>query len=244
MNHINLPKIKCIGIAIALSCGLCVSSGHATTTPIRALEQAVTNRVEAELKRQHISGQLNQRISFRVHSIDPRLQLTQCSNPLQVDLPGAKLIGRISARVSCQGQKPWSIYVPVSILAYKKVVTARAPLARGTLLKTTHLQLTEVEISGLNQGYLSAVRLATGKQLKRAVRLNDILKPNMLVEPKVISRGDDITILVSSGPLEVRSSGVALTDGKRGQQISVKNKASKRIIRATVVSKTLVKAIL
>jgi len=229
---------------MALCYGLCAGSVYATTTPIRALEQAVTNRVEAELKRQNISGQLNQRISFRVHSIDPRLQLTQCSEPLQVDLPGAKLLGKISARVSCQGHKPWSIYVPVSILIYKKVVTARAPLARGTLLTAKHLQLTEVEISGLNQGYLSAVHLVTGKQLKRAVRLNDLLKPNMLVEPKVISRGDDITILVSSGPLEVRSSGIALTDGKLGQRISVKNKASKRIIRATVVSKTLVKAAL
>lgn len=241
MNDINPLKQKLLSLTTAIYCGLCVCSAYGAMTSMQDIKQVVTHKVETELKRRHVSDQSNQRVSFRVHSIDPRLQLAQCSQALQTDLQGDRLIGKISAKVSCQGNQPWSVYVPVSILIYKKVVTARAPLARGTLLANKHLQLTEIELSSLNQGYLNAVHLATGKQLKRSIRLNDVVKPNMLIEPKIISRGDDLTILASSGTLEVRSTGVALTDGKMGQQIRVKNKASNKIISATVISKGVVR---
>ena len=244
MNDINPLKQKLLSLTIALCSGLGVCSAYGAMTSMQDIERVVTHKVDAELKRQHISDQSNQRVSFRVHSIDPRLQLVRCSQALEADIQGTRLIGKISAKVSCRGNQPWSVYVPVSILIYKKVVTARAPLARGALLTNKHLQLTEVEISSLNQGYLNAVHLATGKQLKRSIRLNDVVKPNMLIEPKIISRGDDLTIFASSGALEVRSTGVALTDGKMGQQIRVKNKASKKIISATVISKGVVRVAL
>lgn len=241
MNYINPLKRKLLGLTVALCCGIGAYSAYGAMTSSQEIKQVVTRKVEAELQRQHISDQANQRVSFRVHSIDPRLQLAQCSQALRADLQGDRLIGKISAKVSCQGNQPWSVYVPVSILIYKKVVTARAPLARGTLLTNKHLQLTEIELSSLNQGYLNAVHLATGKQLKRAIRLSDVVKPDMLIEPKIISRGDDLTILAGSGTIEVRSTGVALTDGKMGQQIRVKNKASNKIISATVISKGVVR---
>ncbi len=241
MKAVGLLKMKKLILILIICCGFGAGLASAiTTTSKEDIEHAVFNKINLELTKHHISTQSNQRVNFKVHAIDPRLQLVKCSMPLQVELKSAKLVGKISTKVLCQGVKPWSIYVAVSINIYKKVATAKMPLARGLLITYKHIQLIEKEISKLNHGYFIAASKVIGKQLKRSIRLGDVIKPNMLVDPKIISRGEEVTIIASKGVLEIRSIGIALMDGKVGQQIKIKNKKSKQIIKATVVRKGVV----
>ena len=70
--------------------------------------------------------------------------------------------------------------------------------------------------------------------------MNGVITPRMIEEPKVVKKGDEVMIVATKGALSVRSSGVALSDGRVGQQISVKNSATKRIVKARVKRKGLV----
>ena len=66
----------------------------------------------------------------------------------------------------------------------------------------------------------------------------------MVKEPIIIKRGDVVMIIAKAGALSVKSAGVAINDGRLGQQIQVKNKASKRIVVARVISSKQVQVVM
>lgn len=221
-----------------------ISNTLVADTSVQQIKQRVSLYVESQLKRQNMTGQPNHRVSYEVSQIDPRLRLADCNLPLSIDLGSKQLLGRVTAKVQCRGDKPWTIYVPVSIKVFKKVVTARTPVTKGDVLTRETLQLTEHEVSTLTQGYFTDLNAVANKQLRRSVTLNGIIKPNMLIEPKVVKKGDEVMIVAVKGSLAVRSPGVAMGDGRVGQQIMVKNSASKRLVKATVKQKGLVEVII
>lgn len=231
--------IKTLHLLCALSLISFAPSLAAITSPKR-IEQLVAQKVAAELQRQGLSRQPGQRVKYRVSSVDPRLRLADCDSAISVDLGSGDLIGRVTAKVECRGAGNWSIYVPVSVHVYKKVVTVRAPAARGKLLHPQDLQLTEKEVSNLTQGYFTRINEVANKQLKRSVTIHGVITPRMLIEPKVVKKGDEVMIIANKGLLSVSSPGVALADGRIGQQINVKNRSSNRIVKARIKEKGVV----
>lgn len=231
-----------IKLATAL---LLLGSGlaEAITTP-QAIEKSVQRHVDNLLKQNNLINTPHQRIDFSVSKIDPNLRLATCSKPLSLKKNGDKLMGRISIAVRCEGNKPWKIYVPVTVMAYRKVVTAAVPLARNQVLEPTLLKLTEKEVSRLTQGYFSSFSAVNGKLLNRPLQLSGVLQPSMVIEPIIIKRGDEVIIIAKTGALSVRSAGIAINNGRLGQQIQVKNKASKRIVTARVISSQQVQVVM
>ncbi|MEZ5548062.1 MAG: flagellar basal body P-ring formation chaperone FlgA [Pseudomonadales bacterium] len=218
-----------------------LSSG--TTSP-QLIEQLVEGEVTRQLEVQHIRQRPGQRVSFQLSQIDPRLRLADCGAPITVDLGTGKLLGRVTAKVECKSPSPWTIYVPLTIQVFKKVVTIRAPATAGKLLEHNDLQLSEQEVSSLTQGYFTQIKQVSNKLLKRSITMNGVITPRMIEEPKVVKKGDEVMIVATKGALSVRSPGVALSDGRVGQQISVKNSATKRIVKARVKRKGLVQVII
>jgi len=216
---------------------------QAITSP-QAISTAVHRHVGKLLKDHKLTNNGQQRIAFDVARIDPNLRMPSCSKALSLKKNEPRLLGRVSIRVRCDGNKPWQIYVPVTIKAFQKVVTATTPLAREQRLEAGLIELTEKEVSRLTQGYFSSVAAVTGKSLKRPVPMNGVIQPNMLIEAMVIKRGDEIMIIAKSGALSVRSAGIAISNGRVGQQIQVKNKASKRVITARVINGNLVEVVM
>ena len=51
----------------------------------------------------------------------------------------------------------------------------------------------------------------------------------------MIKRGESVVMTAKSGALQVRIQATALTDGHAGEQISVRNKQSKRVVEARVI---------
>ncbi len=217
-------------------------SGAATSS--RQIKQSVEREVARQLKVQNIVQQKGQRVSYKVARVDPRLRLSDCEAPLSVDLGTAKLLGRVTAKVECHGATPWSIYVPLTVQVFKKVVTLRAPATTGKLLQVQDLQLSEREVSSLTQGYFTQINQVSNKRLKRSVTMNGVITPRMIEEPKVVKKGDEVMIIATKGSLSVSSPGIALTDGRIGQQINVENRASKRVVRARVKKKGVVEVVI
>jgi len=216
---------------------------QAITTP-KTIEQSVQRHVASLLKQHKLTNTSQQRVDFSVSKVDPNLRLASCSKPLNLNKNGDKLMGRISIAVRCEGSKPWKIYVPVTIRAYRKVVTAAVPLARNQALEPALLDLTEKDVSRLTQGYFSSIDAVSGKLLNRPLQLSGVLQPNMIIEPVMIKRGDEVIIIAKTGALLVRSAGVAINDGRLGQQIQVKNKSSKRVVMARVISNKQVQVVM
>jgi flagella basal body P-ring formation protein FlgA len=66
----------------------------------------------------------------------------------------------------------------------------------------------------------------------------------MLQAPKLVKRGQRVTVIAESGALSIRSAGKALSDGKSGDTIPVRAEGSHRVVDGVVVSQGVIKVTL
>jgi flagella basal body P-ring formation protein FlgA len=192
------------------------------------LEHAVSDY----LQRGNIAG----RHEIQINRLDPRLRLPLCGQPLTTTLESpAEPIGRVTLRVRCDGDAPWTVFVPGQVRLYREVVIASRPLKRDNLVTDDDIVLAERDVGLLNQGYLTSSQQAIGKKLTRALLPDQVLTPIHVQLAEAIRKGDHVVISARSGGISVRMPGEALSDGAVGKQISVRNQRSNRVIKARVL---------
>ncbi|NOY62830.1 MAG: flagellar basal body P-ring formation protein FlgA [Gammaproteobacteria bacterium] len=175
-------------------------------------------------------------VEVKAGRIDPRLKLAKCGIPLTTFFPtGSRLNGNTTVGVRCDAPKPWSLYVPVRIKAMADVVVAARYLARGETLRAEDFVIEQRDIASLPRGYFTKSSAITGKYLKRALMKGSVVPPTAMARPKLIKRGERITIIAQTQGIEVRMAGRALTDGSAGQTIRARNLLSKKIVEGKVV---------
>jgi flagella basal body P-ring formation protein FlgA len=174
--------------------------------------------------------------------LDARLRLSHCSEPLGTfSPPGRQQSARRTVGVRCEGDSPWTLYVPVSVEIIKSVVTASRQISKGDILTRADLELQEQDVARLRRGYYNSVDEVLGKKLKRRLRVGSILEPGQLIEPHAVKRGSNVTILADTAVIQVRMSGKAVSHGAVGDLIKVVNHSSNRQIEALVVAPGVVK---
>lgn len=223
------------GIALA-------GSLAATAVPAAPFQDHASIRQTAE---QFISDlvQANYGQTPEVHAskLDARLRLSRCDEPLEAfQPPGGKTIGNITVGVRCNSAKSWSLYVPVKVSIYDKVVAAARPLARGDIINSGDVKLVERDLAQLQSGYFSDPDEVSGMEVTRTISLDAALTNNLVKSPLQVRRGQQVILVANSGGLEVRMSGEALADGAAGDRIKVRNLSSKRVVDGTVTSATTV----
>ncbi len=79
---------------------------------------------------------------------------------------------------------------------------------------------------------------------KRTIAAATIITPGMVQAPKLIKRGERVTVVAETGGLKIRTVGKALSDGKSGDVIRVQSERSRRVVDGIVVSQGVVKVTL
>lgn len=177
------------------------------------------------------------RIDYSVASLDARLTLPDCAEPLKIEARDqGQLSSRLNLQVSCLRGNVWSVYVPVDINVHQPVVVAVKPLARGQTIGAGDVQLSEANISRLSGQYLTSLDGAVGMDVKRPILQGGAVLQEQLDAPLLVRRGEVVTISAETGAIAVKMQGVAMTDGRLGEQIRIKNKASSHVVEAQVVA--------
>lgn len=172
---------------------------------------------------------------IEIGTLDPRLRLTPCTEPLNAFLPpGSRLPGNTTVGVSCSGTSPWTLYVSAKVKVMSKVVVLRRPVTRDTPLSADDLSLETREIEA-TVGYIQDLAQVVGKLAKRPMAANTVLTPNMLSAPRLVRRGQQVVLVAAMPGMDVRVQGIALDEGGAGDRIKVRNVSSKRVVEATVV---------
>lgn len=171
-----------------------------------------------------IAGQLNS-----------SLQLPLCNVALEAFLPpGGKLFGKTSIGVRCRGESPWTLYVPVTVTASQAVPVTTRTLRRGELLTADDVSLMEQPLHQLPAGYFEEVSEVIGQETTRNIQAGSTLTQAMLAAPKMIKRGQQVTLIAGSDSFEVRMNGKALSDAAVGDRLRVENLSSKKIVEGIV----------
>ncbi len=173
--------------------------------------------------------------------LDSQLKLTVCPEPLEI-FTTADVIkpGRNSIGVRCNTDNKWSIYISAVIKTYQSVLVLTQPLQRGDSITRQHLSLERRDVSSLRGDFISDIEQIQNKQAVRPMQTGTLLSMRNITEPKLIKRGDKITISSVLPDFAIRMNGLAMMDGVKGQNIRIKNQSSGRIINATVIEPGLV----
>jgi flagella basal body P-ring formation protein FlgA len=76
----------------------------------------------------------------------------------------------------------------------------------------------------------TSVKDATGMEAARALRDGVPVRSTDLISPRMVHRGDMVTISYASGPLLITASGRALSDAGKGEPLRVVNLSTSRTI--------------
>jgi len=185
------------------------------------------------------------KINVSIGQLDSRLRLQHCSKPLETFLPdGAKLQGNTTVGIRCPISDGWRIYVTGKVLILADVLVLTTSARRGESLNAGDVELIERDISALSRGYLDDPAELEGKILKRGVSNGMVITPGLLEAPRVIRRGDRVTLEAHQGTLAVRMQGEAIMDGRPGERIRVRSLNSEKIVEGTVVDAGVIKVAL
>jgi len=185
-------------------------------------------------------------VKISVNEIDPRLKLHLCDKKLSLSQHGdnhALSPGRNTLLVRCSGQFPWSLYVPITINAWKSLPVLKGPVSRGQVIRTQDIHWKTYNLAKTHGIYIDNAEHIVGKAARRTIAQNTILYPKLLLEPNVISKGDKVQLVAQIGSIIVTSNGVAKESGKAGTIIDVENLHSKRVVAGQIVDNDTVQLI-
>lgn len=176
--------------------------------------------------------------------LDRRLQLPRCDKPLQPFMrEGAQVRKRTIVGVRCNGTRPWKVYVPVSLVEFRKIVVLARSQPRGHELSIEDLELQRRDVSRLAGGYATDVSSVAGQRLKQSLRGGAVVTPAKLATKTLVRRGQSVTLSAEHDAIQIRVAGKALMDGALGQRIRVENVGSGRIVEGLVRSAELIEVL-
>lgn len=176
------------------------------------------------------------RIESRIDPLDSRLKMTDCPLPVTAKLKSINSTGRINIEVRCDSNIQWTLYVPAEIKVFHPVVMPVAPVPRNVKLTAADLELREADISQLNGSYFTSINDVVGMEARRLLSIDRPIIAAYLKPSVMINKGDAVIVTANSGGLMVKMPGIALRDGYQGQQISVRNTQSDRVVEALVTA--------
>ncbi len=214
------------------------------TNPTYALKSINHGALQADIQEfvlTQVKDKLNKQqdisVKVSVRKIDPRLKLKQCDKPLAFELQGQTIKRNNTVKVSCPSDiAPWSIFSMSTITQEMYVVSAATELPRHHIITKEDLMPLKQDIHKLRGGYATKEKLLIGQQLRRPARAGSVIYQNQLQLPKIIKKGDKVTIVTNRGGLSVIHQGIAMGNASKGERIQVKNNRSSRIIQANVIS--------
>lgn len=178
------------------------------------------------------------RVTIAVGELDRRLRLPPCAEALEHFWPSAgHTVGNVTVGARCLRPRPWTMYVPATVALFRPVVVLSRALPRRTPLTSTDLRVEERDVASLLTGYISKPERVIGRTLVRSLPEGFVLHDTLLRTPRLVRRGQRVTLVAESKGIQVRSNGLALADGGKGDRVTVKNLRSRRVVEGVVLTR-------
>lgn len=154
------------------------SCGSAAATATQSLDSVRAVAEQALRERYAMPGS---RIEITAGSLDLRLQLTECQQPLRALVAGnAPASSRMTVPVQCPQDGGWTVRVPLQLQLFRTVLVASRPLLRGDGVSAADVHAEERDITRLGYGYIENLDQVAGRSLARTVARGSVLSPGAL----------------------------------------------------------------
>jgi len=203
--------------------------------PLAAVQRAAADAVRSRLPTS------DDPVSITTDTLDNRLHIIACAEPLQATLAGdGQLRERSLVAVKCTRPSAWTLYVGVRVASHPVVLRALHALGRGEQPTAADFEAVRIQVNGLSSLYISDPAQLSERHLRRPVASGELLLADALAPAVLVHRGQQVTLLAAGGGIEVRATAIALSDGEVAQRIRVQNQSTQRVVEAIVRNSTLV----
>jgi flagella basal body P-ring formation protein FlgA len=114
------------------------------------------------------------------------------------------------------------------------------PLKRGEVVSAGDVRLSKVNSTSTAPDSIEQIGDIVGRLLLRDVGQGEMFSSKTVKIPPVVEAGSRVTMMYQRGRLEATARGVALEDGVSGQEINVRNEASRKVVKARIREKDVV----
>ncbi|WP_221800384.1 flagellar basal body P-ring formation chaperone FlgA [Oceanobacter mangrovi] len=160
-------------------------------------------------------------------------QLPNCNQTLQFSPSRALQPGRNGVTISCASPW-WQQFVAVQLHVYETVAILTQAVNSGDVVDPSSIHFGKQDLGELSQGYIASPQQLQQQEYRRNLRAGTVLSPDMLRAAEVIQRGELVRIRLERGSIRIETRGEALSDGRIGETIRVRNLKSGKIISASV----------
>ena len=198
--------------------------------------QLLMNAVESHaLQQAELQFPMAQSIDISHRSNQSLNHLTPCQD-WQLTNENQHWLGNIRIRVQCQTPSNWQLFWPIQINVEQNIVVLRQPAGRGEPLTAEQLGLQPANLAQQRQGYFSEIEPLIGARLSRNGQTGATINPRMVSLASLVSRGDELDIILRSPGIELKARGRALANGQAGEQIDFQNLATEQRVRARILN--------
>jgi len=193
----------------------------------------------------HYQDSMTSAVEVKVGRLDPRLRLANCDQQLDFTVRDTGSSGgNVSVHTRCSGNQPWAVYISAEVEVMDSIVIASRTIPKGAILSLSDFDTQLRDTAKIANGYIIDSSHLIGKAATRTIRVGEALRYSLVTEPIAVKRGDTVVIEASTGAITVSSQGVALTDGRVGEQINVRNSQSERVVRVEILGPGRAKVLL
>ena len=165
----------------------------------------------------------------------PKKKLPLCNQNVSYEkyFDSSKLV-----KVSCDGNKPWTIFVKTNSKTFKQkqskaskfnqILVLNKSIEKGNYIKKNDLVF--IKSPKKNIFYHNKEELI-GRKIKQNLRKGQYIQPRHLFGKYSVNEGDPVVIVSKFKNTEVSTGGIAVKSGNIGDIIEVKNSRSGKIIK-------------
>jgi len=218
---------------------LTTTLASASTSSAQQIHTSAKRFLETFAKEQAAEGYT---VNHSIGKLDSRLSLATCKTSPAVSFSGDPWdTTHPSLLVSCEGARPWRMFLPVTLTIRGEGMVAARPLARGERITEAAITTRSIELNSTLRDPIRDAKQLIGMEMRRGVNSGTVFTASLLEAPEAVSRGDHVVISAESGGFSVRSRGKALGSGSIGEQVMVENLSSARTVRARIIAPGQVK---
>lgn len=115
-----------------------------------------------------------------------------------------------------------------------RVPVLKVPLSRRDVIKASDIEMTEVSSKELRDNSALQASDVIGKSVLGLIKPGEVISQSDLIQPKVIKRGELVTITLNAGRISLTSKARAMEDARIGDIVRLRNESSDKIIQARV----------
>lgn len=175
-------------------------------------------------------------LNITVNQTDATDKLPICTSSLHAALPENANRNQInSIELSCNGERSWKVFVPVTVIVNTKVVVAKNMIPQRNSINDDDLDFNYVDKNRLYNGFYKTKEEVLGFEAAQVIPAGTILTKRNLQLPLLVHRNETVDLIAGNGAIMVTMKGLSRTDGRLNEVIKAYNPVSNKSLDAVVI---------